>query len=86
MQLLVRAKQSELAPTETLWSPYSIRWWWFEIYMLFAKLCLTGLPLLTRRWLPGMNGEALCAEALNIGTLIFIEIEAPYVNEKATPR
>jgi hypothetical protein len=81
MQLLVRAKQSELAPTETLWSPYSIHCWWFEIYMLFAKLCLTGLPLLTRRWLPGMNGEALCAEALNIGTLIFIEMEAPYVNE-----
>jgi hypothetical protein len=81
MQLLVRAKQPELAPTQTLWSPYSIHCWWFEIYMLFAKLCLTGLPLLTRRWLPGMNGEALVAEALNIATLLFIEIEEPYVNE-----
>jgi hypothetical protein len=80
LQELVRAKHEELKPTETLWSPYTIHCWWFEVYLLFSKLCLTSVPLLTRRWIPGLNAEAIIAAALSIGTVIFIESQEPYVN------
>jgi hypothetical protein len=80
LQELVRAKHEELKPTETLWSPYTIHCWWFEVYLLFSKLCLTSVPLLTRRWIPGLNAEAVIAAALSIGTVIFIESQEPYIN------
>jgi len=50
------------------------------VYLLFSKLGLTSLPLLTRRWIPGLNVEALFATTLNIGTIIFIVIQQPYIN------
>ena len=48
---------------------------------MFSKLCLTSVPLLTRRWIPGLNAEALFAAAINIGTVIFIASQEPYINE-----
>jgi hypothetical protein len=39
------------------------------------------VPLLTRRWIPGLNAEALFAAAINIGTVIFITSQEPYIND-----
>ena len=51
------------------------------MYLLISKLCLTSVPLLTRRWIPGLNAEALFAAAINIGTVIFIASQEPYIHE-----
>jgi hypothetical protein len=51
------------------------------VYLLISKLCLTSVPLLTRRWIPGLNAEALFAAAINIGTVIFIASQEPYIHE-----
>jgi hypothetical protein len=82
LQELVRAKHDELKPTETLWSPYTISCWWFEVYLLFSKLCLTSMPLLTRRWIPGLKVEALFAAAITIGPVMFLARRGPYINER----
>ena len=51
------------------------------MYLLFSKLCLTSVPLLTRRWVPGLNAEALFAATINIGTVILIASQEPYINK-----
>ena len=66
LQMLLRNHCTKsLKPTESLWSPYSINCWWYEIFELARKLGLTGLPLITRKWLPGLDAEALYGEMVS---------------------
>ena len=76
--LLIRSRTSKLKPTETLWYPYALHCWWFEVYLMFLKFCLTGMPLVSRNFLPGLDIEKMLAETLNVVTVALIDAFNPY--------
>ena len=50
----------------------------FEVYLMFCKFCLTGLPLFIRWQLPTLNIESLMAACINVATIVLVGNKLPY--------